>query len=321
MYLLVFLKKGYGTLAFGILAITFLWLGCKKTEDENPFTDLSVKALAHTDDQMIISNEIDLLANDFNNIIDKYFAFNGVAAFTTLLPCDASIIVDSTSSSKKITINYSGTSCIAGKTRMGTAIISLPINTQWKDAGAILTVDVQSLKLENLLNSKSYTINGLIAIKNVTGGLVNMLSATSSTITHEVESSNIAIKFDDSNTKSWQIAKSKRFTFNNGLVISITGKATVDSYFGVSEWGTNRYGNTFIIKRNSPIVLKQDCDFRISSGNLTCYMDSNQFGIVYGFDVNGRLLTICPGSNNFFYRKIFIDGSITTPAKTITTSY
>lgn len=289
------INKFLKPLAF-VLLIAFAFTACKKKAD---LLDFAVESAAHSDDQTRFSNETDALANDFNTIVDNYSAFAGRETNTLALPCDATASVDSLSSPRKITITYNGATCNPNRTRTGTVVITLPSSVRWRDAGAIMTVSIQNLKITRTADNKSITINGTKTIKNVTGGLIRNLATPGTTIVHEINSSNMSITFDDNTQRVWQIAKKRVFTYNNGIVITTTGNTTVDGYSGVSEWGTNRFGNAFVTVISQPMVVRQDCNFRLTAGQLTHNRLTATVTVSFGLDAAGNATT-CPIGTYYF---------------------
>lgn len=279
-----------------VTCTTFLFTACKKKAD---LLDFAIESATHSDDQTRVSTEIDAMANDFNTIVDNYSAFNGRESNVLALPCDATVSVDSVSSPKKITITYNGATCNPYRTRTGIVVITLPTGVRWRDAGAIMTVNIQNLKITRTADNKSITINGTKSIKNVTGGLIRNLATPGTTITHEISSSNMSITFDDGSQRVWQIAKKRVFTYNNGIVITTTGNATVDGYTGVAEWGSNRYGNAFVTVISQPMVVKQDCNFRLTAGQLTHNRLTATVNVTFGLDAAGNPTT-CPSGTYYF---------------------
>lgn len=287
--------------SFFIAAILFT--GCRKAANE---LDFAVESVNHSDDQTIVSNEVDGLANDFNGIVDGYTSFNGRESNVTLLPtpCDATWVIDTASNPRKITITYNGSTCNPFRTRTGTVIVTLPSNMRWKDAGAILTVTIQNLKITRTSDGKSITINGTKTIKNVTGGVLRNL-ATLGTITHEISSTGMTLTFDDGSQRSWQVAKKRVFTYANGIVVSTSGNTTVDGISGVSEWGTNRYGNPFSTAIVSPMTIRQDCNFRLTSGEIKHYKMAATISVTFGLDSLGNA-TSCPGLRPYYFKAVYI---------------
>lgn len=120
-----------------------------------------------------------------------------------------------------------------------------------------MTINIQNLKITKLSNNKSITINGTKIITNVTGGRLKEL-ATYGTIIHTITGTNLSVTFDNGSERIWQVAKKRVFTYNNDVVITTTGMHTEGDVSGISEWGTNRFGNAFVTAISQPMVVRGD---------------------------------------------------------------
>ena len=282
-----------------VLSTAVIITACKKeSSSTTTSTDSSVELSAQADDQSRVSTEIDAVANDANTALSTVSNVNGGRLETVI--CDATITADTTSDPKTVTITYNGTNCLGNRSRTGTVILSLPANEHWKDAGAVLTVTAHNLKITRLSDNKSITINGTKTITNVSGGLLTQL-ASQGTITHTINSSGITITFDDNTQRSWQIAEQRVFTYNNGIVISVTGTHTDGNNTGILEWGTNRSGHAFASSILQPLVVRQDCDFRLVSGQMQHTVPTATASVTFGLDKTGNPVS-CPSGN--YYMKL-----------------
>jgi hypothetical protein len=175
----------------------------------------------------------------------------------------------------------------------------MPAGMHWKDAGAVLTVNIQNLKIKRLSDNKSITINGSHTVTNVNGGLLVQLP-TLNNITHTIASSNMTITFDDNTQRAWQVARKRVFTYNNGVVLTITGNHTSGNNTGIAEWGTNRFGHAFTSSITSPLVFRQDCSLRLTSGQIK-HEGFATATVTFGLDVSGNP-TSCPGSGHYYLK-------------------
>lgn len=298
------MKKKIQFFTLAAIAIATTFVACKKNTTD--VADYTTELQTHSDDQARFSNETDALANDDNTIIENYASFNGRVDNSTnvmALPCDASITsVDSTSSTKKITITFNGTVCPgATRTRTGTVVLTMPLATRWKDIGAVLTDTVKSLKITRLSDNKSITINGTRTITNVNGGrLRDLVLGTSTSITHRINSNNMSITFDDGSVRTWAVTKQRVFTYaNSNVVITTTGYGTDGNTTGVAEVGTNRFGNAFATSITQPLVVRGDCAFRLTSGQVTHSKLVATSVVTFGLDANGNA-TSCPSGAYYF---------------------
>jgi hypothetical protein len=281
------------------LALSVSFLSCKKNDTTDNNTDL----VTHSDDQSAVANGTDEIADAVNVTIDNYVAFNGIVGSTdgiTGLPCNATAVLDSANGLRRITVTFNGPNCANTRTRVGVIVLSMPLAQRWKDVGAAVTVSVQNLRITRLSDNKSITVNGTIVATNVSGGRLRDL-ASLGTIVHTITSPGMTVTFDNNTQRTWQIAKKRTFTYNNGVVITTIGTHTEGSVTGISEWGTNRFGNDFITTISQPMVIREDCNWRLVSGQVTHSRLLSNVVVTFGLDASGNPVT-CPSGS--FYMKI-----------------
>jgi hypothetical protein len=306
--------------------MTGLVISCKKdsannSNDNSNATNLSTQA----DDQSMASDENENITNDVNvaltssastngnaaqmtpgqgqTAVNSLNQTNGVAGAQGTLICDATITIDTSSNPRTLTITYDGTNCWGNRTRSGTVVISIAAGTHWMDKGAVVTVNVQNLKITRIRDSKTIIINGTRTLTNVSGGSLKNL-ASLGTITHTITDT-MQITFADNLTRSWQSAKQRVFTYNNGIVLTITGTHSDGTNSGIAEWGINRFGIAFTTIVMQPVVIRQDCDFRIVSGQLQILRSDNLTStITFGLDATGNTAG-CPGTGNYYLQVAF----------------
>jgi hypothetical protein len=213
------------------------------------------------------------------------------------------VVVDSISNPRTITITYNGLNCFGTANRTGVVKLSMAQGIHWKDAGAVLTVQYINLHITRVSDNKSIIINGTMVHTNVSGGLLINL-ASLGTITHTLTSTGMSVTFDDNTQRVWQVAKQRVFTYNNGAVMTSTGTHTDGAHTHIAEWGINRFGHTFMSATTEPIVVRQDCDFRITSGQVTHYTAGITAVATFGLDVNGNATT-CPGSGHYYFKIVW----------------
>jgi hypothetical protein len=293
------MKKNVLILIMAFSAITLITVnGCKKSTASE--VDYTADFTVQSEDQTFVSAEDDAVSNDANTIVEADSAFSG--ARTDNGVCDAVITRSSTTATKVLTITYNGQSCAGNHVRTGVVILTLPKEKRWKDAGAQLSITYQNLKITRAGDNKSIILNGTKTITNVTGGeLINLFRG--GTVTHSITSSALSITFDDGTKRDWQIAKQRIFTFNNGIVISTRGTHTEGTASNISEWGTNRLGKVFSTQIAEPLVIRQDCDFRLVSGKIIYSNLQSPVTITFGLNATGAATT-CPGTTGRYYYKI-----------------
>ena len=310
-----------------VLASASLIFGCNKNSSSgNGSTTTATELQSQADDQQQVSNEDEALNNDANTVIYSQVSLTGTNSYSAgyrsgvtenstttttqvntpvIIPdliCDATVSVDSTASPRTITITYNGTNCSGNRTRTGTVVITLANGVHWRDAGASVTLTITNLVITRIRDNKSITINGTKTITNVTGGrLVDL--ATLGSITHTI-SGDLSITFDNGTQRTWSVAKQRVFTYDNGIVISTTGNHSDGTLTGIAEWGTNRNGISFASQISQPKVIRQDCDFRLVSGeNIITRSDGYSSTITYGLDSSGNP-TGCPGSGTYYFKVV-----------------
>jgi hypothetical protein len=295
------MKKQLTALAVVATLLLFSTSSCKKDAEspqEQP-AEVAVQAKGHSDDQAQVDSELDDVSTNVQLALETSTAFAGRVGDTELA-CDATLQVDSNSTSRNLTIVYNGGSCLGNRSRQGTVIISMPLATRWKNAGAAVTVTLQALKITRLSDNKSIIINGAQTFTNTSGGLLINLP-TLGTITHTITSAGLAVKFSDSTQRTWQVSKQRVFTFNAGIVVSTTGTHTEGNVSGIAYWGQTRFGTAFTTAITQPIVIKQSCNARVTSGEVKHTTAGFTATALFGLDAAVNP-TGCPGNGNFFYK-------------------
>ena len=283
-----------------VCSVSFLMVSCQKDSNNNNNTDYTAETATHSDDDSRFSSESDAAANDINAQLEITPGFSGRGGQVQSIICDATIAIDTVSNPRTITITFNGTQCLPGRTRTGVIVISMAQGVRWKNPGAALNVTFQNFKITRTIDNKSITFNGTQTYTNVSGGLLINLPMLN-TITHTITSSNMSITFDNNAQRNWQVARQRVFTYNNGIVISVTGMHSEGGITGIAEWGTNRFGNAFTTRIANPIIARQDCSFRVGSGKLTHTTPNFTASATFGLDAQGNP-TSCPGTGNYYMK-------------------
>lgn len=307
------MKKKIVSLLLVACSLSVAFVSCKKdSSTADPASEASIQA----DDQSLFSTQVDAVANDVDASLESSGTL--ITGKTTGAVCDATVTVDS--STRTVTITYDGTtSCHPAYSRTGKIIISIPSGVHWKDVGAVVTVTYDSLKITRTRDSKSMLINGMHSVTNVKGGLLRDLATLGTSIVHSIESSGMTITFDDGTTRTWQVSRKREFTYSGGVVISTRGTHTAGTMTDISEWGTNRKGRVFTCEITTPLVIRQDCDYRMVSGVTLHTNPLFTAETTYGLDATGAA-TGCPGSTGTYYFKVVLTGAAGT-SKTIIMPY
>jgi hypothetical protein len=288
------------------LSLLVGFAACKKDSSNNSNTNDQLAT--HSDDQEMVGAGVDGAANDADVALESSAAFTG--RYTSPQGgsiCDANVTVNTAGDPKTITITYDGTACPGAQyTRTGAIVISMPANTQWKNAGAAVTVTFQNLKITRVRDNKSITINGAKTYTNVSGGLLINLNNQGS-ITHSITSNGLTVTFDNGTQRSWQVSKQRVFTgsvLGGTVVITTSGAHTDGNTTGIAEWGTNRFGGTFTTQIVEPLVVRQDCSFRLTSGQVKHTTGGVTATATFGLNAAGEATT-CPGTGAYYFKVVW----------------
>lgn len=298
------MKTPFRLLIATILLMAVTFSSCKKDKDVTTTSDYTSEFSAQSEDQAQVASDVDEVADDANTILGEHPSLTGRI---TNLACNATAVVDSISNPRTVTITYNGPNCRGNRIRAGVVVLSMAAGTHWGDAGAVLTIDIQNLSNTRVRDGKSISINGTKTITNVTGGLLGDLASLGN-ITHRIQSAGMTVGFDNNTQRVWQIAKQRVFTYDNGIVITTTGTHTDGITTGISEWGINRFGNAFVTQISNALVVRQDCDFRLVSGEVKHDRLVRDVTVTFGLDAQGNS-TSCPGTGTYYYKVVWTNAN------------
>ena len=288
--------------ALAILAVCISLQSCKKDSNDND-TELT-ELPTQSDDQSRFATETDGVANDVNTVLSGMPIMNGRNSGTAATPCDATVTADTVGAIRKVTITYNGLNCQGTRKRNGTVIVTMPATVKWKDAGAVLTVTIQDLAITRVSDGKTITVNGVETITNTSGGRVIDVTSPAVSVTHNISSNGMTVLFDDGTSRKWMVAKKRVFSYDGGLVIKTSGTYNNGNLNNISEWGTNRLGNSFVCYTVEPVTVRQSCNFRVTGG-IVKHERSSVATITstttFGLDANGNA-TSCPGTGSYYFK-------------------
>ncbi len=206
--------------------------------------------------------------------------------------CGATVTLDTVNGIA--TIVYNGPDCNNKISRQGTVTVTLENyanGTRWKDAGATLKIDFNSVKVTRIATGGSVTLNGTHYLTNTTGGLAYQImdGTATGTVAHKHVSDNFSITFADGSQRTWSVRRTRSFS-NNGSVrtVTLTGDTTISGVANVDAWGTNRHGDAFYSALTSAIISNSTCGFyRPVSGEYTHHVANRTVDILYNVDSNG----------------------------------
>jgi hypothetical protein len=293
------MKMNLRTLSVLTMVCTFSFTACKKDNTPTSNTNQETELKAHAEDQSSVSADLDDVANDANIALESNASFGGrlQSGQNTNSICGGTAVADTVSNPRTITITYNGANCTNTHFRTGTVVLSMPSTTRWRNAGAAITVTYQNLKVKRLRDNKSITINGSQVITNVSGGLLLQLASVQQ-IVHTITGNNLSITFDDNTQRTWQVARKRVFTYNNGAVMTVHGIGTNGTITNAAEWGTNRFGNAFTTSITQPLVVRQDCNFRLTEGEVK-HQGFATATATFGLNANGAQTT-CPAGTYYY---------------------
>jgi hypothetical protein len=284
-----------------LLIFSLIFSSCKKeTAKENNNSNTELEIATHSDDESMVSEELDAILSDANAVVETDVTISGDASVLDQVICDATVAINKESDPMTITVSFNGENCGIKRNRTGVVVFSIAKGTEWKNEGAAITVSFQDFKVTRKADGKSITLNGSHIYTNVSGGLVYQ-TASQQPIIHTVSGTGLSIKFDDGTARTWNVSRKKTFTYDNGLVITVSGTHTEGEETKIAEWGTNRFGNSFTTSITAPVVVKQDCDFRVTGGGIKHKTEMFTATAEFGLNATGTATT-CPGEGHYYYK-------------------
>ena len=180
----------------------------------------------------------------------------------------------------------------------------MPISTKWSDAGAVLNVNYKGLKVTRVRDNKTITLDGEVNLTNISGGRISEIFMKQ--LVHTIHSSSMKITFADGVKRMWQLSVRRTYSFDNGLVITSVGDKNAGNKTGISAAGTTRAGRQFVTMIVEPMIIRQDCYFRIVSAklyqeqgeNLTIRFGLNELGEPVSCPVGAYYLQVSYSANS-----------------------
>jgi hypothetical protein len=316
-----------------VIAFTGILASCNKSSSSNSNSPTSSSDLqTNSDDATRVSTETDAAFDDVNTALVANYNVTGAAlgrqVMHTVLDgpggpdsaaiCDATISLDTANGDRQITITYNGTNCALDRTRAGTVVITWPIGQLWRDSGAVVTVQFNSLAITRLSDNTTITLNGTHTYTNVSGGsLIDLPNEpANTTITHTITSSNMQITFPNGAQRTWNVDRQRAFTYNDGYIVTTSGLYTNGSTTGISEWGTDRFGMAFQVSIIQPRVITESCSWQMTAGQVALGNAVGTTTITYGLNATGGVANTCPINGATYY--FSLSWSSATNGKTYT---
>lgn len=220
--------------------------------------------------------------------------------------CGAS--VNDTSQPGTVILTFDGTTpCSNGtRTRSGVVKMKLENGKLWTTPGAILTVEFVNYKITWLNRGRTHTLNGKKYIKNVTGASIVTATEnrTNTVVIHEI-TGNMSVLFDNGRTSSWNLARQRTTTLNNGRVdVRIVGIGSADGRNNLAAWGVNRFGGNFYTTFTTPILANAVCGWHKPTAGVVMHDGELRDVIVtFGLDASGNAASACPTHFNVQWTK------------------
>ena len=295
------MKKSLFNLLMALTALLMLTVvSCKKSSTDTD-TDYTEEFKTQSEDHTLMSSQSDDVTADVNTILENDPTLAGRPLYTI---CGATVASGSTFTTRTVTITFNGNNCNNTRLRTGTIELSIPKTKKWKDAGTVLTLTFTNFKIKRLSDSKSITLNGTETYTNTSGGTLLNVAVNNATVTHDIASSGLSLTFDDGTQRLWEVSKRRVYSNSGGnITLTVTGTHSDGTNSDIAEWGTNRRGKVFTARIVEPIVMKQDCEFRIGSGKICYTKFVVPVYLTFGLNASG-VTTTCPGISNPYYLKI-----------------
>lgn len=302
-----------------------LFTACKKSSNSSSADTSQTDLKTQADDESRVSTETDAAFNDVNTAMESQPTVTGSSQSRAVhygvevdgggnqdtlkgsFISNAIVSMDTVDNPHTITITYNGKTSDSLRSRTGSIVISWIPGTRWAAAGDQITVEFQKLAITRLLDNKTITFNGTHTYTNVSGGsLLSLLLTKTGQITHTITSSNMSITFDDGSQRTWSFARQRVFSYSNGLVITESGFHTSGSMTDISEWGTNRFGNSFTAQITTPLTAMV-CNYslQVTTGVYVLTNNSGVLTLTLGLDANGNPISGCSVTGVYYLELVW----------------
>jgi hypothetical protein len=277
------------SLSIGISAVIAL-NSCKK------------EASAITSDDSISAQDNATISNAMNATSDDAVAAAGQtqsnseksdhSSFNFSVFCGLTLVDTGTPGHRFITITYDGTTNCFGVIRSGTITIADTSGLLWQDAGAVIIIAYNNLKVTDVMSGNSYTIQGSHILTKETAGLewqVMAGIATNTTVATRNQAG-MSITFSTGAQRDWKVDRTRSW----GSVVAdghntITTNVYSEGPGNVELSGMNRYGQSFTETILTAIEANNNarCLYKPYAGE-TQYITSNRTTtVVYGTNPEG----------------------------------
>jgi hypothetical protein len=306
-----------------VAVVSGVLFSCYKSKNfsTNETAQIDSAIIVQSYDQVRVAAVIDEVFNDVNKALSSQNAVTGagISADTTL--CNVQLLLDTSVSPNYISLTYGGASCDNSHALSGNVTIYFTPGTQWKNQFDTIGVNINKLTVAGLqsdIDTNTIRLNGIFYYANTSGGMLSSLTAGSAPITHVILSPYLGVIFNSADTATWQVARKRSYKDTaGGIVISTTGIDTVSGILNVSEWGGNRYGNSFITAIDTALVTTAGCGYQVTSGQIQMTNPSGLTTINFGLNASGVAATGCPASGSYYYFHFSWTGSDSNPYSSV----
>jgi hypothetical protein len=300
------MKRSYFNIMLVLIGLASMTLtSCKK---QGTAVDDSISA----QDVSNVSNVMHSTSDDAASAAGQVSSYKSLTGFNT---SNGYLLIGATitdTSSTGIVITYDGHTACNGIVRSGTITITNTGGLPWHQAGAELTVQYNLTATEQL-SGYTYTLTGTHTILNETGGLAWQVAAgeAAGPVTHRIQSSNMVITFPGGSQRTWTVDRTRSWSYAGSVVtVSVYSEASG----GVTEQGTNRFGDAFTNSIVSPVTGTSTCLFRPYTGQWQHQISTRTANVVFGTDPSGNHIgtpSYCGSYGTYGYYITYFNGTTT----------
>lgn len=313
---------------------------CYKSKNfsTNLTAQIDTAIVAQAYDQVRVVAVLDEVFNDVNSALTSQSAVTGASltrtgrygvtttgsgdTVTVSSLCNIAVLLDTTDVPNSISLNYIGYSCDNSRQLNGNVTIYFNPGTSWSTAGDTLGVNINNLTvqgdtLQGETDTNKIRLNGTFYYINTSGGSLSNLTAGSQPVVQQIVSNYLGVLFNAADTATWLVARQRSYAYNNGgIQITTTGIDTVGGIDSVSEWGGNRYGNSFITAITTPLVTTSGCSYQVTAGQVQITNPTGLSILNFGLNSSGTA-TSCPTNGGTYYFQFSWSGTGGNPYSTI----
>ncbi|HET6245200.1 MAG: hypothetical protein H0V01_11975 [Bacteroidetes bacterium] len=258
---------------------------------------------AISEDNKNIQSNIDNVVNEANQVL------SGSYSGKTQIPgaygdsiCGATVDT-SLRSQGIITIVFDGSTNCYNRKRSGSVKLTLQgyaTGKRWSDVNAVLTIDYIDYKVTRVNDNISLTFNGTNNLTNTSGGnVITLLFGMQNQLIHDVNGSNLIVKFDDQTTSTFNISRRYTHTWTNPVYqIKGEGTGTQNNISNLENWGVTKDGDNFTSQVTEPVIWNTTCGaHKPVAGKMEIIVDAKEFSFIttIGVDASGNVVNSgCP---------------------------